>query len=506
MIAHSVSALASGINATTVDGPLESRVRHLTQDSRTVHPGSLFFAVSGLHVDGHGFVEQAVDNGAVAVVHERSIAAKRPGVAYIRVHDSRRAMSRIASAFYHEPSRELTVIGVTGTDGKSTTASFIHQLLEAQGVATGLLSTVQLKTGEHLESNPFRQSTPEAIQIQDLLHRMVRSGKTHVVVEATSHGLSRTTSRLADVVFDVGVFTNLSPEHLEFHRTMEQYRDDKANLFRALPCGVNGSFGVVNEDDENAAFFRDVAAAPVFGFSLREGLGDVWARDVSIGSTESQFYACSATGCVSTRLPVPGSFNVENALAALLTVSHVLKIGIDTLAPALARLRGIPGRLSPVRAGQPFGVIVDFAHTPGAFAKLLPTMRRRTSGKLIVVFGSAGERDRAKRPLQGALAARYADRVVLTDEDPRGEDPMAILKEIASGAEGMRQGAELSLIPDRREAIRAAMRMAQADDMVLLLGKGHESSIAHADGSLPWDEASVARETLAELGYAAPVP
>jgi UDP-N-acetylmuramoyl-L-alanyl-D-glutamate--2,6-diaminopimelate ligase len=335
---------------------------------------------------------------------------------------------------------------------------------------------------------------------------MVQSGKTHAVVEATSHGLSHRSCRLADVSFQVGVFTNLSPEHLEFHGSIEQYRNDKANLFRALPGGSETSFGVVNDDDTHTPFFRKAAAAPVFGFSLRDGRGSLWARDVALGSTGSRFQMCDATGCAAAHLPVPGGFNVENALAAVLTVSRLLGEGLEIVASRLPQLRSIPGRLSPVHAGQPFGVVVDFAHTPGSFAKLLPAMRSRTPGKLIVVFGSAGERDRGKRPLQGELAARYADRAILTDEDPRGEDSMAIIEEIAAGCGSMQRGADLLLIPNRREAIRVALEMAAPDDTVLLLGKGHESSIAQADGPRPWDEAQVAREILAKLGYAAPVP
>jgi UDP-N-acetylmuramoyl-L-alanyl-D-glutamate--2,6-diaminopimelate ligase len=509
-----VAQLLPALPGVHARGEPRRRISGIAYDSRQVQPGQLFVALKGLHTDGHLYAAEAVRRGAVALLHSDPLPRCPPEVTCLRVPDSRLAMSPLAAAFHDHPSRELTVVGVTGTDGKSTTVWLIHQLLQALGRPAGFLSTVQFSVDGEVVKNPLRQSTPEAPEIQGLLRRMVQAGRRYAVVEATSHGLSARTARLADVRFDAAVCTNVTHEHLEFHGSFEQYRSDKANLFRALsrpgsekpdsllPPG--GRFGVVNRNDGQQAFMAAQCRAPVVGYALAGG-EDAGAELRALlleGDLGGSRFRCRYGGEeVEGRFRLPGAPFLEDLLAAILTVLRLLDLPLRELTPLFAGLSGVPGRMLPVRLGQPFQVIVDYAHTPGAFERLLPLVRRHTPGRLTAVFGSAGERDLEKRARQGEIAARYCDLLVLADEDPRGEDPLQILQQIAAGARAAGGAGEPLLVPDRREAIRLALGRARPGDTVLLLGKGHEQSIIYAGGAVPWDEAGAAAEALRELGY-----
>ncbi len=484
----------------------------ITNDSRRVTPGALYAALRGLHVDGHSFIHQAVEAGATAVVCEELPPDPTPGVAWFVAPDARRALSELSDRYYGRPSQSLFVVGVTGTDGKTSTVSFIHQLLNELTGRSAYLSSAGMQTGAHEEPNRLHQSTPEAPEVHRVLRRMLDEGARYAVLESTSHGLSHKTCRLVDVRYRAAVFTNLSHEHLEFHGTFERYRDDKANLFRALDesderAGTGEPardeppepFGVVNRDDPHAAYFEAATGRPVVGYATASA-ADYRARDLALETVGTQFTLVTPRGSVPCRLPVPGGFNVLNALAAAATVQRITGCGDEALAQAIGRLRPVRGRMH-VMQESPFSVVVDFAHTPGSFENVLPFFREKCAGRLIVVFGSAGERDPAKRPLQGAIADRYADLIVLADEDPRGEDRMQILRDIAAGCPGRSEGGDLLLVPDRRTAVREALGAARPGDTVLLLGKGHETSIIGATGAEPWDEATVAAEELATLGH-----
>ena len=493
----------AGISVQEVRGDMERPISGIAYDSRDVQPGFLFAALDGLHTDGHRWAADAVRRGAVAVLHSRPLDGVPSGVTCIRVEDSRAALSPVAAAFHGHPSREIRVIGVTGTDGKSSTVWFIAQLIGLLGGRAGFLSTVSFKTGEEVVKNPFRQSTPEATEIHGMLRDMVSRGQGYAVVEATSHGLSRRTNRLGDVQFDAAVLTNLTHEHLEFHGSFEQYRSDKANLFRAvspdLPKKVTSPrFVVVNADDPSAAYFEGAARVPVRRYGQR---GELSAHSVQDDLAGSTFRMAWNGEEAEARICIPGPFWVDNALAAVLAVSGMLQVPVLSLAPLVSRLTSVPGRMDYVDRGQPFALIVDYAHTPGAFRRLFPWVRARTRGKLTAVFGSAGERDREKRFLQGQAASELCDSLVITDEDPRGEDRLAILEQIAAGCAGRRRGEDLFLVPDRREAIRLALSRAGPGDSVLLLGKGHEASIIGPEGPRAWDERAEAEAGLALLGY-----
>ena len=504
-------------------------VSSLEYDSRRVRPGALFFALPGLHADGRDFVPDAIARGAVAVVHEAELEGARPGIPCIRAKSSRFSMSPVSAAFYGFPSRRLLIAGVTGTEGKSTVVSLIWQLLRLSGKKAGFFSTVQVSTGGEPEWNPEHQTTPEAPVVQRLLWEMAENGCSFAVVESSSHGLSPRTNRLGDVEYDATVFTNLGHEHLEFHGTWEQYRDDKANLFRALnreqakkSAGIAGSppvpepFGVVNADDPSSEYFIGVTGRRALGYSAAGKGADLSAALVESGAGGNRCLAKIAAEGKSAEIRdcLPGAFNAGNVMAALLAASGLAGAPVSELAPLCPSLKPVRGRMSAVKCGQPFEVLVDYAHTPSSFMAVLPPMRKRADeagGRVICMFGSAGERDTAKRREQGKIAAAYSDFIVLTDEDPRGEDPMAIITEIAGGALGhseapppsppkFREGENLFLIPSRPAAARKALSLARAGDIALLLGKGHESAIIYGGGrEEPYDEAAEAEKALAEL-------
>ncbi len=499
--------MLEGINVTESTGDVDCAVSSLAYDSRDVSPGGVFVALRGSRVDGHDYLHEAVTRGAAAVVIETnpgSLPAGDRKATVIRVANTRIALSALSAAFFGHPSRKLTVIGVTGTDGKSSTCAYIHQLMSGLGLKVGLLSTVSVDRGNGVESNPFRQSTPEAPEVQRFLSEMVSAGLRFAVVEATSHGLSEKTARLADVDFDVAVFTNLSHEHLEFHGSYEQYRSDKGNLFRAINKSRTG-IGVVNANDAQAPYFAGLTTQPVYRYGVECPECDMSATNVNGDIKGTRFTVGGGGNPTATEISIPGTYQVENALAALLTVSKVAKADISTCCSLVPSMKPVPGRMVRLARHLPFSVFVDYAHTPGAFEQVLPLLRGYTAGRLIVVFGSAGERDVEKRGIQGGIAAKYADVLVLTDEDPRDEDAMSILSQIAEGARAQRsrrvEHGDIVLIPDRKRAIHHALSMAKPKDTVVLLGKGHERSIIYPEGPMPWDEQQAATEALKSLGF-----
>jgi UDP-N-acetylmuramoyl-L-alanyl-D-glutamate--2,6-diaminopimelate ligase len=497
-------------------------VTGLEYDSRKVMPGNLYFALPGIHADGHDFIRDAAGKGgAPVIVYQDEIHDMAGEVTYIKVKDSRRAMSAIADAFYGHPSRHLAVIGVTGTEGKSTTVYLIYQLLKLLGEKAGFISTVKQGDGINEYWNSEHQTTPEATTVHRLLWEMRQNGAAFAVVEASSHGLSKRTGRLADVVFDVGVMTNVTHEHLEFHGTWEQYRSDKAELFRALDCESRGhaklenagssktsrtvhSFGVVNADDPSAQFFADSTRHKTYTYSTRGAGADLSLRIIESGPGGNWYevYSAAENENIIIRDQLPGAFNAGNVLASLLVVSRLLSRNIKETAALVPYLTPVRGRMTAVNKGQPFEVLVDYAHTPSSFETIFPPLRERISGgRIISLFGSGGERDTKKRPEQGRIASAYSDIVILTDEDPRGEKPMAILEEIACGIRDKEREKNLFLIPSRPAAIRKAFSLAQKGDMVLLLGKGHENSIIYDQETMPYDEIREAETALEESGY-----
>ncbi|OQB95031.1 MAG: UDP-N-acetylmuramoyl-L-alanyl-D-glutamate--2,6-diaminopimelate ligase [Spirochaetes bacterium ADurb.Bin110] len=551
-----LSDLIKGLDINSIEGDVHHLISGLSYDSRECKAGSLFFALPGLHTDGKEYIIQAIQNGAAAVVYEgilenhlRELLLKDPSTkamnpALIQVMDCRWTMSAISSRFFENPSDSLCVIGVTGTEGKSTTVSLIYQLLNATGFKAGFFSTVMSDIGEGEKPNPQHQTTPEATTVQQMLAEMRDHSLGFAVVEASSHGLSPRTARLAHVHFDIGLVTNVTHEHLEFHGSWEQYRSDKANLFRRLgEAGVKNldmvdlaakgqkririvsPIGIICADDPNASYFAHESKAPCLTYSSKGAVADLSAHNI-VGDSNGAFfeiegplempvehnsrakqgksapkYQTVAHLTLSARINLPGNFNVQNALGAILAASTATGLHWRNFVPLLPSLKPIKGRMQRILEGQPFEVIIDYAHTPSSFKEILPSIRREKKGRIICVFGSAGERDREKRPQQGRIAADYCDILILTDEDPRGEDPMAILEEIASSCPELSREDRLYLIPDRPAAIRKAFSLAKPEDLVLLLGKGHENSIIYSDRAIPYDEETQARSILADMRF-----
>lgn len=493
----------------------EVAARDVVFDSRRARTGSLFVAVPGDHVDGHEFVAAAAEAGAAAAIVERPVA----GVALpqLVVSSARAALASAAAWWYGDPSRELGVVGVTGTDGKTTTSFLAVGGLEAAGLQSGLIGTVETKVGEVREANVEHATTPEAPILQRALRAMVGSGDRAAVIETTSHALAL--ERVGGIGYDVAIITNLTHEHLEFHGTWEAYRDAKLSLFERLAVGPRNppkpSIGwprtaIVNADDPSAGLFAAVgreAGARVITYGT-DPAADVRATHVAEDARGLRIAHVGPDGPADLELRLAGRFNVHNALAV---VALGAALGLDPAAvrAGLAGVEGVPGRMERIEAGQPFGVVLDYAHTPASLRTvldLLAPVAAARGGGLIAVFGSAGERDVAKRPMMGRLAGERCRLVVVTDEDPRGEDRQSILDEIAAGAEaaGRRRGHDLLLVPERRTAIAAAFERARPGDVVLLAGKGHERTILGPEGPTPWDERAAALDALAALGHARP--
>ncbi len=548
-------------------------VTNLVFDSREAGKDSLYFALPGTHTDGNNYIAQAILAGANAVVFQgklsksqqedvaeaiikrtmkNALSDETPKFApvLINVPDARFSMAPLSSCFYDNPSERLIVIGVTGTEGKSSTVSFIWQLLRACGEKAGFISTVEYSFGGDAQPNPQHQTTPEAPIIQHHLNEMLENGCKYAVVETSSHGLSTKLNRCGNILFDCGVFMNVTLEHLEFHKNFETYRSDKANLFRALDkhshiktiAGVKqkiNSIGIVNLEDPSATYFIDSTSHPVYGFTtegkagkaaaetggnatplpaIPDNLRYMTARNIA-AATYGLTFDVEADGETaiypdnydpvqprprsrfSVKAPLPGAFNAYNLMAAITAVSSVTGKSFSELAEKICDFTPIKGRMTVIDQGQDFELIVDYAHTPSSFETIFPPIRKRCNGRIFAVFGSGGERDLTKRPLQGQIAARFCDVIVLADEDPRGEDPVELLKMIAEGAvkEGKVMDENLFIIHDRPQAIRQTFKMAKKGDIVLLLGKSHENSIIYKDHVMPYDEITEARKALKEI-------
>ena len=486
-----LSDLLKHCKISSVRGNTDIRIAGVTYDSRRCDRDFAFFAFDGIHTDGNRFIDSAVKNGAVAVFTASLPETLREDITYIETENPREAMSAISCALHNDPSSRLNVIGVTGTDGKSSSVFFLFQLLNLLKLKTGFLSTVEYSDGESIIKNPYRQSTPESSEIMMILDEMVGKGCSYAALESTSHGLSERTMRLNDVKYKAGIMTNISHEHLEFHGTIEKYADDKANLFRK-----SSLFNVVNKNDRFAPLFVSASKVPVYTYSLTDSSADIYPADIRADNTGTTFSAVFQGKSHECRINIPGLFNVENFLGVALAVIKITGAEPEDVFALSGSIKSVKGRMEVVDCGQDFSLIVDYAHTPGAFTKLFPMMKKNTKNRLIAVFGSAGERDTEKRGIQGRIASEYCDVIILADEDPRGEESMAVIDDIAGGVIPGFPKDSLFRIPDRVKAIEKAVEIAQPGDTVLLLGKGHESSIIYKDGPIAWDERAVAEAAL----------
>lgn len=471
-----------------VEGPVTAaEVSGLCYDTRTLTPGKVFVAIKGERVDAHERLEEAIAKGAAALVVASAWKDRHPeflGVPTFVAEDTRDALARLAARFYGEPSEHLSVIGVTGTNGKTTTTHLIEAILQEAGRTIGIIGTLGSRFGE--DRIATAHTTPQALELQELFARMRRTGADGVVMEVSSHALDQ--GRVAYTAFDVGVFTNLTVDHLDYHGTMEAYGEAKAKLFAMLPATGRA---VINRDDPHYESFVAASSAPVMTYSAQGHAADLRAEAIQLLPGGSTWELVTPTERQAMHVRMPGMFNIQNALAAS---GAALALGVDlaTISRGLGAVGGVAGRFEVVtEPTHPFTVLVDYAHTPDGLENVLRTARAFTRGKLGVVFGCGGDRDVTKRPEMGRLATELADRVYLTSDNPRSEDPAAIMRAVASGM--TRPHVECG---DRAEAIRHAVSEARPGDVIVIAGKGHEAYQIIGDQTMPFDDRDVAKRSL----------
>ena len=478
----------------------ELPVHGIQFDSRKVTPGDIFVAFTGGNIDGHDFIDSAINHGALAVVGTRDIG--NLSVPYIKVGDSREALAYLSSRFFDNPARKMTIIGVTGTDGKTTTANLIYEILKAAGLKAGLISTVNAVIGDTVIDTGFHVTTPEATDIQQYLAAMVEAGITHVVLESTSHGLAQ--HRVTGCEYDIAVVTNITHEHLDYHGTYEEYRAAKSRMFTSLvqthdKARGNPRLAVLNRDDISYDHLSAIVTTNQISYGTQEN-ADLVARNITSTVHGVDFTVVGEGFESRVHCLLPGRFNVSNCLAAI-SVAIGLGIDIQTVVKGIDTLKGVPGRMEPIVMGQPFDAIVDFAHTPNALKVALETAREMNKNRIIAVFGSAGLRDRQKRRMMAEVSIKLADVTFLTAEDPRTESLKDILAEMADAATlaGGIEGQTFFRVEDRGEAIRRAVKMAKPGDLVIACGKGHEQSMCFDTTEYAWDDRTAMRAALSEL-------
>jgi UDP-N-acetylmuramoyl-L-alanyl-D-glutamate--2,6-diaminopimelate ligase len=476
-----LEALIRALAPSEVTGARPVAIGDLAYDTRKVSEGALFFCVPGERVDGHDLAWEAIERGAAALVVERQLDV---GVPQLVVENVRAAMAVAADTFFGEPTKELEIGGVTGTNGKTTTVFLLHSMLGVAGRKPGLVGTVRWIVGGEKRPAPF--TTPEAIELQRLFREMVDAGDRSAAVEASSHGAAF--RRLDRVRFDVLVFTNLTQDHLDLHGTLEEYFRAKRRLF----VGPQPPPAAVNVGDEwgkrLAAELAETHGAPLVTFGLAEE-AELRPEGLELGASGSRF----RVGGIEIETPLRGIFNVENVLGAV-AAGVLLDLDEESIKEGVARVHEIPGRFEAIDAGQPFAIVVDYAHTPDSLATVLRAARGLGDGRVIVVFGAGGDRDRGKRPLMGKIAAEHADIAIVTSDNPRSEDPLAIIRDVLQGS-----GIDVEIDPDRRSAIRRAVALAEAGDVVVIAGKGHEQGQEISGNVHPFDDRAVVREALAAL-------
>lgn len=479
-----------------VAGNTSVTINDITADSRAVKEGSLFIALDGATVDGHNYIDKAVAAGAVAVLVSKSVSVS-DDICVITVDDTRQAMMACVPYFFDYPADSMRMIGVTGTNGKTTTTHMIRHILKTQGYKVGVIGTVHIMIGD--TSYPIHNTTPDVVDLQHILHQMATEGVTHCVMEVSSHALAL--GRVAGVEFDTAIFTNLTQDHLDFHKTFENYLAAKCKLFEQVSesnqkkCGKGA---VINIDDTYGHRVIEKTKAPTITYSI-DGKGTLNAHDVEM-TPKSSRYKVSYDGCEFTvAMNTTGLFNVYNTLAAM--GACVLEgISMDDIDKALKTFSAVPGRFELIEEGQPFAVVVDYAHTPDGLENILQTAKAIQENRIIVVFGCGGDRDATKRPIMGRIAAQYGDVVYVTSDNPRTEDPVQIVKDVEVGVkEGLHEGAHYEVIVDRREAIQHAIRSAKPGDIVLIAGKGHEDYQILKNKTIHFDDREEARAALKEI-------
>jgi len=486
MMMKKLSELIRNIESPDSGGLDDIIINSIQYDSRNIHPGDLFVAIRGDSTDGHEYINAAAGRGARAIVCER----RRPGIAVpcIQVDSSRRALALMAAAYYDHPGRHMKLVGITGTNGKTSTAYLIESVLLAGGYRTGLLGTISYKTGT--EEHPAPWTTPESLELQHYLSIMRENNIQAAVMEVSSHALEQ--HRVEGLVFDAAVFTNLSQDHLDYHRSMERYTQAKQRLFQQVDPGKGGN--IINIDDPAGRLMQNQNHRPVVSFSAETGKADVFPVSAHFSENGVDAEVATPAGRLSIHSPLIGRHNLYNILAAVCT-GLSMDIPLESIGHGINSMQCVPGRLEAVNTGQPFPVLVDYAHTHDAMQKVIEAVRPLVKGKLIVLFGCGGDRDRGKRPLMGQVAEKYADRAILTSDNPRTEDPQQIIDDVLKGIGDM---TKFDVVVDRTEAIHKALDHAEAGDWVLILGKGHETYQVIGTERIDFDDRIIAHDYLSK--------
>ncbi|WP_408955840.1 UDP-N-acetylmuramoyl-L-alanyl-D-glutamate--2,6-diaminopimelate ligase [Natroniella sp. ANB-PHB2] len=478
----------------TLKGNLMFDILGISYDSRRVEFGYLFVAISGFKQDGHDFIEEAIANGAKAIVVEKEIDIDWPqqNVAIIKVDDTRKALAYLSAKFYGYPSKELTVIGVTGTNGKTTTTYLIEETLRNLGFNTGLIGTIKNKISS--QEKESKRTTPEALDLQRMLAEMVKEDVTHVVMEVSSHALEL--DRVLEIDFDRQIFTNLSQDHLDFHQNFDQYLAAKLKLFK-----FSENPSIINFDDPRSEQVVMGVRGEVVGYGIDDKKAEIRAKKIQINQKGVSYLLQVDEEKLTINLNLTGRFNVYNSLAAIGTV-YSLGVELEDIKKGIEATKGVPGRFQLIDEGQDFGVIVDYAHAPAGMKNVLKTADEITEGRKIIIFGCGGDRDRKKRPIMGRIGVELADFAIVTSDNPRSEEPLEIIEEIEVGIkeEGNVEGEDYIIIEDRATAIKRGIELAQKDDLVIIVGKGHETYQEIKGKILEFDDRKVAREILQNRG------
>lgn len=489
MLSLRLKELIRNTDAQLICGNDDIEITNLTIDSRKAEEGTLFFCIYGLHTDGHKYIPSAFEKGCRAVVCERDVENLPEGITAVRTENTRALLCQVAKGFYGDPSSKFSLIGVTGTNGKTSTTYFMESVLNTIGRKTGVIGTIEIRMdGKKMPLHLATSTTPDTIELNEIFKTMADEGVQEVVMEVSSHSLEL--KKVDGLNFEVAIFTNLTQDHLDFHGTMENYAAAKAKLFTMCKNAV------INIDDEWSKVMLEAAKCPVTTFGI-DSDADVRAENIVYHMDRSTFDVSLDGKVYSFELHVPGRFSVYNALGVI-AAARMLNIPADKIVEGINAIKGVPGRIQNIPNDKGFNVIVDYAHTPDGVEKILRSVREFTKGRIITVFGCGGDRDRTKRPIMGRLAAELGDISIITSDNPRSEEPMDILKEIEVGVKPVSDAYEL--IVDRREAIYRAVALAKPGDSVVIAGKGHEDYEIFKDKTIHFDDAEVAKEALEDLG------
>lgn len=480
-----LNKILKNINYEIKAGNIKKEISEIKYDSRAIKTGNLFIAISGFKIDGHQYISQAIENGATAIIIEKELAVYEKDITYLKVKNSRQAMSILAKNFFDNPLKEIKLIGITGTNGKTTTAYLLYKILQTYAGQAALFGTISNIIGsETLSSN---RTTPESLDLYRYFAQMKRKGIKYGVMEVSSHALDL--YRVESIDFEAAIFTNLSPEHLDYHQSLDNYREVKSRLFSQLKPN---KYAIINADDPNSEYIKKKSEAQNLSYSLDTKSADLYTTEFKLKKTGLE-YKTGGKLVANFKLNLGGLFNIYNSLAVVLT-ALVLGIEKNIIKKALADFDSVPGRFEIINQGQEFQLIVDYAHTPDAMENILKAALNIKKNKLIILFGCGGDRDRSKRPLMAALAEKYADSIIISNDNPRSESPTKIFKEIEKGFSS--NFTNYSIIPDRKKGIKAAIELAKKDDLVLLLGRGHEKYQVIKERKIELDDRQVAIQAL----------